>query len=117
MNGTASSRIILRPIEPRDAEHVFALNSDCLLYTSMDAWRALGLWSGGAALASTVYAALLWWRRGAVHALYGALVFLVHVPLLWCIGENMSLLFPSDIPRWMMPAEPELYALSLVHIL
>lgn len=83
---------------------------------NLDAWRALGLWSGGAALASTVYAALLWWRRGAVHALYGALVFVVHVPLLWCIGENMSLLFPSDIPRWMMPAEPELYAFRLLSI-
>ena len=28
MKGTAAPRIALRPIEPRDAEHVFALNSD-----------------------------------------------------------------------------------------
>lgn len=83
---------------------------------NLDAWRLLGLWMGSAALISTAYAALLLWRRGAVHAVYAVLVFAAYVPLLWFIGENMKDLFPWEIPRWMLPAEPELYAFRLLSI-
>lgn len=83
---------------------------------SLAAWRLLGLSLGGVVGASTVYAALAWWKRAQVHVLYSALAFLAYVPMLWMIGEHMRLLFPWDIPRWMVPSEPELYAFRLVSI-
>ena len=83
---------------------------------SLDAWRVLGIWTGSVTLLSALYAAIMWWRRGPVHAIYAVLVFLAYVPLLWFIGESMSELFPWEIPRWMMPAEPELYAFRLLSI-
>jgi len=83
---------------------------------SLDAWRVLGIWTGSVTLLSVLYAALMWWRRGSVHAVYAVLVFVAYVPLLWFIGDSMSKLFPWDIPRWMMPAEPELYAVRLLSI-
>ncbi len=83
---------------------------------SIEAWRLLGYSLGGVVLASTAYASLAWWKRGQVHAAYSALIFIAYVPLLWTIGANMNVLFPWDIPRWMVPEDAELYAFRLLSI-
>lgn len=83
---------------------------------SMDAWRLLGIGLAGPVVSSTGYAALLWLRKGRVHALYGVLVFLAYAPLLWAIAEHMNTLFPWDVPRWMMPDDAELYAFRLLSL-
>lgn len=83
---------------------------------SLGAWRLLGIALGGIVTASTAYTALLWLRKGRVHALYGALVFLAYVPMLWAIAAHIDVLFPWDVPRWMMPQDAELYAFRLLSL-
>lgn len=83
---------------------------------SIAAWERLALMAGTATLGATGYAAVQWLRRAPTHPLYGVLVFIAYVPLLFHIGSSMSVLFPVDIPRWMMPENAELYAFRLMSL-
>lgn len=83
---------------------------------SIAAWKRLALIGGGSVLAFTAYATWAWIRRMPVQALYAALVFIVYVPLLSLIGSSMNVLFPWDVPRWMMPENAELYAFRLLSL-
>lgn len=80
------------------------------------AWRVMAVVLGGAVTVSTIYAALRWWQRLPVQALYAALVFLAYVPLLFFVGNSIDALFPWSIPRWMLPEDAELYAFRLLCI-
>lgn len=83
---------------------------------SMRAWKQLAAMLGSTTFIATAYGAWSWWRRAPVHPLYAALVFVAYVPLLFHIGSSMSALFPFDVPRWMMPEDPELYAFRLMSL-
>lgn len=83
---------------------------------SLRLWRGMGIALGALTGAGTGYAAYAWWKGLRVHALYGALVFLGYVPLLWLMAERMPVLLPWGLPRWMVPEEPGLYAFRLLSI-
>ncbi|WKZ64936.1 MAG: MSEP-CTERM sorting domain-containing protein [Flavobacteriales bacterium] len=83
---------------------------------SLEAWRMMALGLAAPALAATLYAAWAWWRGTAVSALYGALAFVAYVPLLLLFGERMDHLFPSEVPRWMMPEDAPFYAFRLLAV-
>jgi hypothetical protein len=81
-----------------------------------EAWIVFGSFLGCIVLASTVYALFTWRRGTSAHPIYGALVFVAYVPLLWAFAEHMSDLLPWSIPRWMRPEDAELYAFRLLCI-
>ena len=72
--------------------------------------------AGAGTLGAAGYAAVQWFRRAPTHPLYAVLVFIAYVPLLFHIGSRMSVLFPIDVPRWMMPENAELYAFRLMSL-
>ncbi|MBL0128827.1 MAG: MSEP-CTERM sorting domain-containing protein [Flavobacteriales bacterium] len=83
---------------------------------SINAWIILGSVVLITASGSTAYALIAWRQGRMIHPLYAAVTFLVYVPVFWGIAENMSTLFPWDIPRWMIPEDAELYAFRLLCI-
>ncbi|MCB9182999.1 MAG: MSEP-CTERM sorting domain-containing protein [Flavobacteriales bacterium] len=83
---------------------------------SIAAWERLALIAGAGTLGAAGYAAVQWFRRAPTHPLYAVLVFIAYVPLLFHIGSRMSVLFPIDVPRWMMPENAELYAFRLISL-
>lgn len=83
---------------------------------SLEAWRLMALGLAAPALAATLYAAWAWWRGALVSALFGALTFVAYVPLLLLFSERMDHLFPSEVPRWMLPEDAEFYAFRLLSV-
>ena len=69
-----------------------------------------------ATLLSTAYALMLLRTKKPVHFLYGVLVFLVYVPLLFTFMDQFRGLLPWELPRWMMPEDAELYAIRFLSI-
>lgn len=79
-------------------------------------WWTYAAWLAGGTLGSAVYAVVLMRNRGHVHFVYGILVFLLYVPLLFGFMEHLHDMLPSDIPRWMIPDDAELYPIRLLSI-
>ena len=79
-------------------------------------WWTYAAWLAGGTVVSAVYAVVLMRNRGQVHFLYGILVFLLYVPLLFGFMEHLHDMLPSEIPRWMIPDDAELYPIRLLSI-
>lgn len=83
---------------------------------SAQQWAQYGLITGALVALSACYAAYAWHRQRNVHVVYALLVFLCYCPLLWHFMDGYNVLVPSDIPRWMLPDDAELFAVRLLAV-
>lgn len=81
---------------------------------ALELWRTYAIWLGAATLTATGYAIWCIANKRTVHVLYGILVFVVHVPLLWWSMDRVNDLFPREIPFWMVPEEARLYGIRIL---
>ena len=88
-----------------------ALDPEALSLWKVHAWALVIATS-----AATAYAILRIVQRRPVHPLYGVLVFLVYVPLLWSSMDRINILFPSSVPFWMVPEEARLYGIRILSV-
>lgn len=92
----------------------FAFIRPSLNAEALQLWTTFAWWLGAATLTATAYAIVCMVRKQPIHYLYGALVFVVYVPLLWWSMDQVNVLFPNEVPRWMVPEEARLYGIRIL---
>lgn len=68
---------------------------------SISSWKLYGSLLLLLLAASTVYGIILWIKRKPISKIFGALIFLTYLPLLYIFLMNDSAVIPFNVPRWM----------------
>ncbi|MCC3160779.1 MSEP-CTERM sorting domain-containing protein [Hymenobacter sp. 15J16-1T3B] len=93
----------------------FSVIRSLLTPESLQAWRTVGAGLLALGVLHTGYALWCLWRRQPLPVAYGVLALLLNLGgMYYYFATGAGLLFPPEVPRWMVGSEAELYAFTFL---